>query len=151
MSTNPLSKLEFTRRTAKRAQYEAFEYTLTPTGVRVRNGSHAKPKEHEYVVTVTNGLPIACECPADDHYEGACKHRVAVAICRPILEAVTQQQLTTDGGRPIESHERTAHSDLQANAENVAAKEECDCPETGEPFPCWNCVRTGRRTLEECR
>ncbi|PCR92665.1 hypothetical protein CP557_08085 [Natrinema ejinorense] len=149
MSTNPLSKLEFTGRTAKRAQYEAFEYTLTPAGVRVRNGSHAKPEEHEYVVTVTNGLPIACECPADDHYEGACKHRVAVAIRRPIIQAVTQQQLTTDGGRPLGSHERTDHSGPQANSENAASTEECDCPETGDSFPCWNCVRTGRRTLEE--
>ncbi|WP_226007455.1 SWIM zinc finger family protein [Natrinema salinisoli] len=148
MSTNPLSKLEFTRRTAKRAQYEAFEYTLTSTGVLVKNGSHAKPDEHEYVVTVTNGIPTACECPADEHYEGACKHRVAVAIRRPIVQAVTHQQLATDGGQTIESRGKTDHSDPQTDSENVASGEDCDCPETGDSFPCWNCVRTGRRGLE---
>ena len=105
MTIHPLFQLEFTRRTAKRAQYEAFEYTLTPTGVRVRNCSHANPDEHEYLVTVENGIPTACECPASQYYEGACKHQVAVAIRRPLVQALSDQQLVTDGGNLVDGLE----------------------------------------------
>jgi hypothetical protein len=75
-----LSQLTFTKRVAKRAQYEALEFSLTTRGVCVRNTSHANPANHEYLVPVRDGIPIACECPADDRYGGACKHRVGVAI-----------------------------------------------------------------------
>ncbi|MFB6202554.1 MAG: SWIM zinc finger family protein [Halorhabdus sp.] len=88
-SNHPLARLEFSRRVAKRAQYEAFEFTVTPAGARVRNCSHANPDAHEYLVTVQDGVPIACTCPADEHYDGACKHRVAVAIREPVLGSVT--------------------------------------------------------------
>jgi hypothetical protein len=79
-STNPLSKLSFTKKVAKRAQYEAFEFTLVPEGVGVRNGSHANPEEHEYLVTIGEGTPQTCTCPVNARFAGACKHRVAVAI-----------------------------------------------------------------------
>jgi len=97
----PLANLQTTSRVIKRAQYEAFEFTIEANGVRVRNASHAKPEEHEYVVTITNGLPSKCECPADAKYDGACKHRVAVAIRKPILDAAIDRQIVADGGEPV--------------------------------------------------
>jgi len=101
----PLTNLQTTSRVLKRAQYEAFEFTIEATGVRVRNASHAKPADHEYVVTITNGLPSACECPADRKYDGACKHRVAVAIRKPILDAAIDRQIVADGGERVSTGE----------------------------------------------
>lgn len=99
--------MELTNRVLKRAQYEAFTFTIGADGVIVRNESHADPDNHEYQVTVTHGKPVDCECPADDHYESACKHRVAVAIRKPVMEAMTQRQMATDGGR-VDSRENPA-------------------------------------------
>lgn len=100
---HPLAQPETTRRTIKRAQYEAFEFALIPQGVLVRNASHEIPADHEYVVTIEDGLPATCECPADDHYDGACKHRVALAIRLHVLDAAiaaqTIQELSTRGPR----------------------------------------------------
>lgn len=89
---HPLTRLQTNQRTIKRAQYEAFEFSLTARGILVRNASHAKPADHEYLVTIQDGLPTSCECPADEHYEGACKHRVAIAIRRPVLDAALTAQ-----------------------------------------------------------
>jgi len=102
---HPLNKLEFTSRVAKRAQYEAFEFTLVADGIKVRNGSHANPEEHEYLVRIDNGVPVSCSRPADEHYEGACKHRVAVAIRRPLVDAIATgkdpKPVVADAGRVI--------------------------------------------------
>lgn len=87
-SRAPLAALEVTSRILKRAQYEAFSFTLTAEGVRVRNNSHADPSEHEYLVTVADGVPTSCTCPADAYSEGACKHRAAVAIRAPVTDAL---------------------------------------------------------------
>ena len=95
-SAHPLTRLQTNRRTIKRAQYEAFEFSLTRRGVLVRNASHATPSDHEYLVTIENELPTTCECPADEHAEGACKHRVAVAIRRPVLDAAIAAQRVSD-------------------------------------------------------
>lgn len=78
--------MELTQRTRKRAEYEAFTFIPTATGVRVRNESHAEPTAHEYRVTVRDGVPTACTCPADEHGQGACKHRIAVAIRSPVRQ-----------------------------------------------------------------
>ena len=91
-SAHPLEQLEPTQRTLRRAQYEAFEFELTKQGVLVRNASHANPEDHEYLVTIEDGLPHSCPCPADEHYQGACKHRVAVAIRTSVLEAARNAQ-----------------------------------------------------------
>ena len=98
MST-PLQHLETTNRVLKRAQYEAFVFAVTADGVLVRNESHLDTDEHEYLVTVTGGIPVACECPADEHYEGACKHRVAVAIREPVIQAAASQETVTENQR----------------------------------------------------
>ncbi|WP_435159053.1 SWIM zinc finger family protein [Haladaptatus sp. DFWS20] len=118
-SQNVLSELTFTNRVAKRAQYEALEFSLKTRGVLVRNTSHAKPADHEYLVTVHNGIPIACECPADDRYDGACKHRVGVAIRTPLLQAATDHSLVADGGTQIENEPETHvdNSDTEQKSE----------------------------------
>ncbi|MFC6763573.1 SWIM zinc finger family protein [Natrinema soli] len=91
-SAHPIERLDPTQRTLRRAQYEAFEFELVAQGVLVRNASHANPEDHEYLVTIEDGLPHSCPCPADEHHQGACKHRVAVAIRTPVLEAARNAQ-----------------------------------------------------------
>lgn len=135
---HPLDELSFTSKVAKRAQYEAFEFAIVPDGVRVRNCSHEQPAEHEYTVTVRDGRPAGCECPADQRFDGACKHRVAVAIRQPIVEAATTSQVRADGGTVQNDEEPTADADCP---------EDCECAALPNGFPCWDCVRTGRRSL----
>ncbi|WP_227379174.1 SWIM zinc finger family protein [Haladaptatus halobius] len=142
-SKNVLFHLTFTTRVAKRAQYEVLEFSVGAEGVCVRNTSHANPVDNEYLVTVHNRIPIACECPADDCYKGACKHRVGVAIRTPLLQAATDHSLVADGGIQIEN-ERETHADDSHSAQSKV----CDCDGFGG-FPCWPCVRSGRRDLSE--
>ncbi|WP_123538183.1 SWIM zinc finger family protein [Halosimplex salinum] len=148
---HPLQRLEFPTRVAKRAQYEAFEFTLTDDGVVVRNGSHPDPSEHEYLVTVDDGLPTACECPADEQYEGACKHRVAIAIRRPILDAMTttNQPIVADGGRvdsPTTLSDFETVTDQRTDGDDSAVPTQ-DCDDCIGEFPCWECVLSGRKEL----
>ena len=103
---HPLETLDFSTKAAKRAQYEAFEFRLLEDGVLVRNGSYADPMAHEYLVSVDDGIPRRCTCPADIHYEKACKHRVAVAIREPVLDAVESSQTTV-----VEPHGGTVDHD----------------------------------------
>ena len=112
---HPLTQLQTNRRTIKRAQYEAFEFSLTTRGVLVRNASHANPADHEYLVTIQDGLPTTCECPADEHSEGACKHRVAVVIRRPVLDTAiaaqrVSQHLVDRSSDPADRHGQTPTS-----------------------------------------
>lgn len=97
MAQTLLDSLELTNRVLKRAQYEAFEFSLLDGDVCVRNKSHQNPANHEYRVTVVDGVPAACEYPADAAYDGPCKHRVAVAIRPQILDTATKMQAITDG------------------------------------------------------
>lgn len=107
----PLNHLEVTKRVVKRAQYEAFTFAVAPHGIRVRNESHADPADHEYLVSVDDGLPTACECPADEHYEGACKHRVAVAIREPVLQAaVARPDQTAEPARERDAPRREGNA-----------------------------------------
>lgn len=145
MSTNPLEELETTRRIEKRAQYEAFTFSLTPNGVRIRNDSYANPEEHEYLVEVTDGIPTSCTCPADANYSSACKHRVAVAIRKPILDAVIQQQLVADGGTQADSPTQ----DYEESEDENENDRDCDCADLSTDFPCWECYRSGRRDFPE--
>lgn len=111
MCKETLAALEFDASTSKRAQYEAFAFVLdTPGIVTVRNQSHENADEHTYRVKVETGVPVACECPADTYHASACKHRMAVAIRTPVLDAATDHERERD-------HERTqADADANANA-----------------------------------
>jgi len=99
--------LEFTENTGKRAVYEEYEFRPLGGGdVEVENLSHGDAddgEDHSYVVHVVGGLPSDCECPADEYHEGACKHRVALAMRPALLEVSEAGQetpaLATDGGQ----------------------------------------------------
>lgn len=112
-------------RVVKRAQYEAFEFELTAPGiVTVRNWSYADPENHEYRINVEDGIPVSCECPADVHQDGPCKHRVAIAIREPVLTAATDyEQPVTDGGQP--------------------RPDDCACWSTDQGLPCFQCFNAG--------
>lgn len=142
-SDHPLSRLSYSNRVAKRAQYEAFEFSLSADGVTVRNCSHADPTNHEYQVTVTDGVPSACTCPADSRFEGACKHRVAVAIRRPLIEAATTR-VATDGGvsNATDDATRIERTEVVRNPDDT-------CDDCLDAFPCWECGRSGRKELPE--
>lgn len=161
-----LDRLDVSTRALKRAQYEAFDFRLTDDGVTVRNGSHANPAEHIYDVTVTDGVPTACTCPADEHHEPACKHRLAVAIRAPVLDAAVANE-TADSDEQDDESERERDDDqpgtspipvadgagvTDPSGERAAAvdperPDDCDCPDDPDGFPCWPCVRDGYREL----
>ena len=104
MSKSALEVLESDEQVEKRAQWEAFEFTVLGDGdVEVVNASHETPDGHTYTVHVEGGIPSDCTCPADTYQEGACKHRVAVAIRESVLEAAsTDQPVRADGGVTLE-------------------------------------------------
>jgi len=121
MSKSTLEVLEYDEQTAKRASWEAFEFTVLGDGdVEVVNTSHEQPSEHSYTVHVEGGIPSDCTCPAFKYQEGACKHMVAVAIREPVLDAVsTEPPVKADGGM-LEGAEND-HSDERPD--------DCDCGE----------------------
>lgn len=90
-----LAALDVLNRIVKRAQHGVFAFDIEGKNVRVRNESYGDPSAHQYTVTVEDGVPRSCTCPADAHYESARKHRVAVAIRKPVLTAATRA--LTDG------------------------------------------------------
>lgn len=154
MSQCVLAQLDVSSRVSKRAQYEAFEFEIRSGGVLVRNTSYAKPSKHEYVVTLRDGVPATCECPADARFDGACKHRVAVAIRRPVLDAARGQPVAADGGTVGDG---IGHGDARADADDPPPEAAADgeseacaeCAALPHDFPCWECVRTGRRDIPD--
>lgn len=122
MTTNVLHHLGVSDKVVKRAQYEAFEFEVTPGIVTVRNGSYADPENHEYQVSVEDGSPISCECPADVHQEGPCKHRVAIAIRQPVLTAAAERSVA-DGGKQ--------------------RPDDCACWSPDQELPCFQCFNAG--------
>mgnify|MGYP006286582949 CR=1 FL=1 len=92
MTQSLLERLSPTNRVLKRAQYEAFAFSLYDGDILIRNESHLDPADHEYRVTVVDGIPESCECPADERFD-----RTAIAIRPTILDVATQMQLVDDG------------------------------------------------------
>ena len=83
-----VSTNDYGDRVAKRAEYEAFEFSLGGPGhIKIRNCSHADPSDHTYIVAVENGETVDCTCPADEYRSGRCKHRVAVESNDALLSA----------------------------------------------------------------
>jgi len=142
-NSNPLSQLDPSKRILKRAQYEAFAFSLSDGHVLVRNESHADPENHEYRVTIEDGLPTSCECPADEQAEEACKHRVGIAIRPSIIESASEMQALTDGG--VEAKRNVETNEVSSGDEAP----EPGCEHLSEDFPCWECVRTGRQEIPE--
>ncbi|MFC6787123.1 SWIM zinc finger family protein [Halobaculum halobium] len=154
-----LRQLAPTTRVLKRAQYEAFEFSIRTDGIHVRNASYADPENHEYLVTLSEEIPAACTCPADARFDGACKHRVAVAIRSPVLAAardVSTTRVAADGGErgavtprrsPVDT-DSIDEDDTPAGGGDVETPEDCECDGL-DGFPCWACVDAGRRTVPE--
>jgi hypothetical protein len=156
-----LDQLDVSTRALKRAQYEAFDFRLTDDGVTLRTGSHANPDEHVYTVTVAEGVPAACTCPADAHHEPACKHRLAVAIRELVLEAATVHTAGEDedrdededgdssGPAPIPVADGAGVADPSSDDETPDATwlDDCDCPDDPGSFPRWPCLRDGVRAI----
>ncbi|GKZ15993.1 hypothetical protein HAL_38740 [Haladaptatus sp. T7] len=94
--------------------------------VEMTNVSHENPTAHQYVVSIDD-VPedlMACICPHHVHRNAFCKHMAAV------------ENATDDGtltGFPSEDDDETE-------------LEDCDCDGL-DGFPCWPCVRTGRKEL----
>lgn len=141
-----MSELEIDERTAKRAHWEAFEFSIKGENqIRVVNASYDDTDEHEYVVTVDQTddgtlYPMFCDCPAYHHRDKDCKHMVAVAIRPVVMDAAWVYTRDTetpipDGGIVI------------ADAPDVDETEkECDedwCPgprdTADDPLPCFDC------------
>lgn len=89
MSSIALADLEVGETTGKRATHENMQLTPGDGHVTVRNESHADGDEHEYRVTVVDGTPTSCTCPAYEYHCGpdeACKHMTRVAVSPTVLE-----------------------------------------------------------------
>ncbi|WP_324665391.1 SWIM zinc finger family protein [Haloarcula sediminis] len=149
---HPLEHLEFSKRVAKRAQYEALDISICETDILVRNESHANPEDHEYTVSIDEGIPVSCTCPADARFDGACKHRVAVAIRRPLLDTLQSMKrgeppLAADGGLSASQAGKDHTSDTSpAPTDSVTEfldRDSEECSECLSDFPCWGCYRTG--------
>ena len=102
------------------------------------NCSHDDPSEHRYLVRVGDGVPASCTCPADEHYDDACKHRVAVAIRGPVLDAAVDATVATDGGSRVGD----------GNSVNLDDARDCDCESLPDSVPCWPCYRDGNATFD---
>ena len=126
MSTKQSTALEADETAQKRAQWEQFSFDVDAPGlVEVTNKSHENPADHQYIVSiddVTHEL-MACTCPHHVHRNAFCKHMAAV------------ENATDDGTLEAFSSE-----------DNETEPEDCDCDDLGD-FPCWPCVRTGRKEL----
>lgn len=142
MSRSLLAELDPANRILKRAQYEAFEFALFEGDIRVRNESYPDPSNHEYRVSISDSEPIACDCPADEAYDEPCKHRVAVAIRPRLLDFAMASTLRADGGLTVITGR---HRDSDSEPES----DQCNCDTLDGEFPCWYCVRTGRREIPD--
>ncbi|MDT3433276.1 SWIM zinc finger family protein [Haloarcula sp. 1CSR25-25] len=150
---HPLEALTFSSRVAKRAQYERFDITPVESGFRVRNESHANPAEHEYLIAMDGSVPSACTCPADERFDSACKHRVAIAIRRPDRDLAQSQSTDTphirsDGGPAVDSG--TEQAGVAGELHQHTSKDDPDdCEDCLPDVPCWECYRLGRRTFAD--
>ena len=117
MQIDAIDALDFTAQTSKRAVYEAFEFRPQGGGkVEIENLSHGDDGEdHTYVVDVVSGLPSTCTCPADEYHDGACKHRVALALRPAVLDAAEagqNQPVLADGGPALEEFATDANGEI---------------------------------------
>lgn len=146
-----LTELDYTERTRKRAEWEAFAFEIpSENQIRVINESHADPSDHTYSITVEQRpnstiVPIHCDCPAFMHLSGACKHMVAAAIRRVVLGAAIayRRDPDTDPSEPVVLADGGHVIPDDTEVEDDAA--ECDeewCPgPDADELPCFECFR----------
>jgi hypothetical protein len=174
MSTNDsaaeksiVNELNFGAKTSKRVSWESWEFAIeAPHLVRVTNAAYGVEKDdHSYLVGVEDRdgvlVPAECGCPADKYNEEYdCKHKVALAAVggSVVLEASVNyptpsgniersnasrlsEKLRADGGATTEGSGR------ESPPLDAVEREDCDCAGLSDNFPCWPCVRDGKREL----
>jgi hypothetical protein len=144
-----VQELDFSPKIAKRATWESFEFTVIASGlVEVTNASYGASKDsHTYTVEVADHRgdpsPVNCDCPADTHQEGACKHRVALAT---IGGPTVLQAAVAFGEGGLEPSWRTQEEDPDLKADGGTTVEacpngdpSCNGPESDQLscFPCY--------------
>lgn len=164
-----VGELNFGAKTSKRVTWEAWEFTVAgPHQIEVTNASWGAEKaDHSYLVAIEDrdGVPVPtdCGCKADRFREDYdCKHKVALAtVGGPVVlqAAITTPTPTGDAERTTpETLEDRLRADGGAVPEetgedsptlDAAEPEECDCANLLGEFPCWPCVRDGKRELPE--
>lgn len=164
-----VNELNFGTKTSKRVGWEAWEFGVEASHlVRVTNASYSfKKADHSYLVGVENRngilVPAECECPADKYNEEYdCKHKVALAtVGGPVVlqAAVDCPTPTVNGGkttrRTLENRLRTDggavtdKSGEDTRRLHVGEREECDCDNLPDDFPCAVCYIEGRKELPE--
>jgi DNA-directed RNA polymerase subunit M/transcription elongation factor TFIIS len=114
----------------RRAEWEGFEFRVPAEGaVRIENVSYGDESgEHVYVVSVEDGIPFDCTCPAWKYHtpDGGCKHMKAVENRPAVTRAASMtnsQQVATDGGQPVEDDESAETNEQDDDG--------ADCPECG--------------------
>lgn len=153
--------LSFGAKTAKRVAWEAWEFTVVgPHLVEVTNASYGFEKDdHSYTVGVEDrgelAVPAECDCPADMYHEDYdCKHKVALAA----VGGETVLKASVNFATPSENSERPNASTVadklrtdggESKSFDASKHEECDCAGLSNDFPCWSCVRDGKRKLSE--
>ena len=139
-----LDHLNYGKKTAQRAAWEAWEFTVTGPGeIEVTNASYGYLKDrHSYAVKVAQAgglaVPQTCECRADQYNElYDCKHKVALAtIGGPtVLDAA----LAVASVPPADKPPRETDND------GLRPDGGCNCD--GRDFPCFECYLTDRRAL----
>lgn len=143
-------------KTLKRARWEHLRLAAVPGARRVNvcNVSYGvqEKAEHTYTVTIgPDGLPTDCGCPAAEYQSGPCKHAVAVAGDREVLDAAmhggsepstdagADEQVATDGGRPTTED----YVDLGEMYERTGDRPDaCRCDEQlSADMVCTECLR----------
>jgi hypothetical protein len=127
MSTKQSAARDAAETAQKRAQTEQFAFDVDAPGlVEVTNESHENPKAHQYTVSIDDVIHelMACTCPHHLHRNAYCKHMAAV------------ESATDDGTLDA----------FPSEDEGDAEPEDCGCDSLGG-FPCWPCVRSGRKEL----
>jgi len=152
-----VDQLSLGAKTSKRVTWEAWSFRIVgPHQVEVCNESHGYLKDdHTYTVGVEVrgglALPAECDCPADKYREDdACKHKVALAtVGGPTVldKAVEFETRTTDA--PTEPETMSDKLKAYGGTLNQREGNECDCASLSDDFPCWPCVRDGKRKLPE--
>ncbi|WP_254767568.1 SWIM zinc finger family protein [Salinilacihabitans rarus] len=123
--------------------------------------------DHSYLVGVEDRdavlVPAECECPADKYNEEYdCKHKVALATVGGPVVLEASVNFPTPRGNPGQSNASTLSEKFRADGGiateeigggseplDAVEPEECDCAELSDDFPCWPCVRDGKRELPE--
>lgn len=119
-TTDADAPTDYAEKAAARAAWEGMEFLVTERDtVRVINVSHGQENagEHTYTVETAGAEAVACECPADEHYPGPCKHRRAVEGTPAALAAAARAPVMA-----TDAEVREAVEAVEADADASAAR-----------------------------